>query len=234
MLSIGSRMTSFSMKRLLVLAPLTGLLLLLPVGGSRAGGEPDLASDDTDWPEGHSFLLQVDLAEIAAHDIDAKLPHAGLLSFFVIDGEDDDGDYLSTGHVQFHEGGKGDLEHVKAPREDGIKRYPARGLRFAPVLTLPHSDSKGYLKLRLTDAEHTAYHDSIYRDTPAPHFQLLGCDNTDQNDAEADNEQLLLSLGSVDEMRWNWGEGHRLNFYIPLSDLAEGDLDEGYPQLIDA
>src|SRR5262249_37406752 len=57
----------------------------LPLGGSRLGGAPDLPPGRS-WPvwQGSpmAFIGQVKLADIAAHDEEKHLPHAGLLSFF--------------------------------------------------------------------------------------------------------------------------------------------------------
>src|SRR4051794_25438756 len=58
-----------------------------PVGGTRAGGRPDMP-DGVEWPttlhtrEPMPFILQVNLAEVTAFDVDGVLPKAGLLSFF--------------------------------------------------------------------------------------------------------------------------------------------------------
>lgn len=55
------------------------------VGGTRVGGAPDLPTH-IDWPEGDkgplSFVLQVDLSDVALHVPGEGLPASGLLSFF--------------------------------------------------------------------------------------------------------------------------------------------------------
>src|SRR5215813_1473995 len=58
-----------------------------PVGGTRAGGRPDLP-DGVEWPRAQEidepmpFALQVNLADVAAFDVEGVLPKTGLLSFF--------------------------------------------------------------------------------------------------------------------------------------------------------
>lgn len=66
----------------------------LPVGSSKLGGKPDLPPD-FEWPEFEgstwgcesklrplSFLVQINLKDVAAYDTEGLLPSAGLLSFF--------------------------------------------------------------------------------------------------------------------------------------------------------
>ncbi len=62
----------------------------LPVGGSKFGGCPDVPSD-FEWPFWEeyngsyplSFLCQINLADVAAYEIDNLLPKTGTLSFFL-------------------------------------------------------------------------------------------------------------------------------------------------------
>lgn len=204
------------------------------LGGSRIGGDPDLAPDDAEWPESHSFLLQVNLGDLAEHDVDGALPKAGLLSFFVVDGEDEDGDYLGTGHVQFTDVEPSRLLRVKAPSVEGIERYAARGMHFASVLTLPSPECDDLAELDLSEAEATAYNDRVFNAFPrAPHV-LLGRDNTDYHDAEAEDERLLLSLDTVESIGWIWGDDNRLSFYLGKRDLKRRKFGEAYPEYIDA
>src|SRR6478672_6942116 len=62
----------------------------LPIGASRLGGRPDLPPG-VPWPAWHepmAFIAQVNLADVAPHDIAGALPDRGLLSFFYeTDGE---------------------------------------------------------------------------------------------------------------------------------------------------
>src|SRR3954467_10697148 len=56
----------------------------MPVGSSHAGGVPDVGPD-FEWPRARSplsFLLQVNLAELAPLPAAVPLPPSGLLSFF--------------------------------------------------------------------------------------------------------------------------------------------------------
>src|SRR5262249_22142633 len=68
-----------------------------PVGGTRAGGRPDLP-DGVEWPrteetdEPMPFVLQVNLAEAAPFDVEGTLPKTGLLSFFFYTEDEDSGE----------------------------------------------------------------------------------------------------------------------------------------------
>ncbi|MBN1964336.1 MAG: DUF1963 domain-containing protein [Anaerolineae bacterium] len=58
---------------------------ILPPGGSKLGGLPDLPPG-WEWPQWNglpqSFLAQFNLAEVAPFDVEGLLPRAGLLAFF--------------------------------------------------------------------------------------------------------------------------------------------------------
>ncbi len=57
----------------------------LPVGTSKRGGYPDMPATAT-WPSWRdipmTFIAQLNLADVAPHDTDQRLPHEGVLSFF--------------------------------------------------------------------------------------------------------------------------------------------------------
>lgn len=66
----------------------------IPVGASKLGGAPDLPPNEQwpYWKEGEplSFICQLNLAEVAKHDVYKVLPTSGMLYFFC-DAEDDQG-----------------------------------------------------------------------------------------------------------------------------------------------
>src|SRR5438552_17825466 len=53
----------------------------VPVGVSRFGGVPDLPLE-MEWPGSLCFVGQINLREVASHDILGELPHTGWLYFF--------------------------------------------------------------------------------------------------------------------------------------------------------
>ena len=59
----------------------------IPLGASKFGGAPDVP-DGFEWPtwngKSHTFLAQINMAEIAPFDIEKQLPTAGVLLFFVM------------------------------------------------------------------------------------------------------------------------------------------------------
>ena len=68
-----------------------------PVGGTRAGGRPDLPNGVA-WPIAQEtgdpmpFALQVNLADVTAFDVEGALPKTGLLSFFFSTVDEDSGE----------------------------------------------------------------------------------------------------------------------------------------------
>ncbi len=59
----------------------------IPLGASKFGGAPDVP-DGFEWPmwngKSHTFLAQINLAEVAFLDIEKQLPPEGVLLFFVM------------------------------------------------------------------------------------------------------------------------------------------------------
>jgi hypothetical protein len=108
-------------------------------GGTCAGGDPDVEEGDDEWPEGCSFVAQIDLADLAWLK-GSPLPRKGLLQLYVVNGEDEDGDYLATGYCHYVRAG---APLVKLSAESGARRWPARSLDVGPLLTMPHPDSSG-------------------------------------------------------------------------------------------
>lgn len=87
------------------------------VGASRVGGEPDLPPSLA-WPAGAEgpllFVMQVDLAQVAPFDLEARLPSEGLLSVFA----DPFAQEVRVFHFEPHGmGGPGDVNEALARRE---------------------------------------------------------------------------------------------------------------------
>jgi uncharacterized protein YwqG len=195
------------------------------LGYSRFGGQPDLPEGDDEWPGEMQFLFQMDFAELAELG-DIGLPKSGHLMVWVLDGEDDDGDYLGTSFVQLEKGGQ-TLCRVSEPK--GVSRTPAFLVEFAPRLTIPHPDTS---EANALNVDRRAYNDIVYAGMPTLKHQLLGHKNTDQDD-DAD-EALLLSFGTDKRLKWAWGDDNRLNFHIAKKHLSKKKLDQAYTVYIDA
>ena len=133
-----------------------------PLGGSRLGGVPDLPPGMS-WPEWQdcpmAFIAQVNVAEIAAHDEQGHLPHAGLLSFFcAIDGTaagvmpalDDPSSWM----VSYLDGDLATLVRLPHPPDlPELLQFPACQASFSQELTLPNVESREVLALGLTELE---------------------------------------------------------------------------------
>jgi hypothetical protein len=205
---------------------------LLAGATSRFGGQPDFPEGDDEWPATMMFLLTLNLGEIA-RDVEAELglPRMGMLNFFVLDREDEDGDYLGTGLAQ-HDTAFETVWRLPVPTDQEIRVTPCFGVDFVPRLTLPCPGTSEHKALRLRGAAADAYNDVVYLGMPRLGHQLLGHKNTDLDDNP--DEVLLLSLRSDPRLQWKWGDGNRLNFHIRKRHLAKGKLHEAYPAYIDA
>jgi hypothetical protein len=202
-------------------------------GVSRAGGDPDFAPGDDEWPEDLSFVLQVNLADLAALDVERRLPPYGLLSFFVQDSADDDEDYLGYGYVNYCDDLR-DLRRLPTPKGKGYTRFPERALTFAPSLSLPPEEARQVRRLKLSEADLTRYNDELILSYPHARHRLLGANDTPYHDAEAERDAVLLSLSSDDRAGWSWGDGNGLSFYLDADHLAARRFDEAWPTSVDA
>ncbi|HWA96506.1 MAG TPA: YwqG family protein [Terracidiphilus sp.] len=202
---------------------------------TRLGGTPNMPENIT-WPtrksgDPHSFLAQLDLAELGTCD-GVPLPSRGSLFFFC------DAEYLPE---------RSDPDDVK----DGIKviysstslsenvlRTPpglneeyvfkSYSLKPTPDLTAPAQDLWEIECLDLSDAESSAYGElfaqvcandgSIHRIGGYPNQvqfnQLTGTD-----DAGATDWRLLLQLDSENDAGMMWGDLGKLYFMIREHDL---------------
>lgn len=187
-----------------------------PIGTSRSGGLPDLPAD-TEWPSGYSFVMQVNLADLAGIPLATPLPKKGLLSFFIIDGENDEYEYLSEGKVIYSTNAE-PTSLFRQPKQKGVSVYPARGVELVPFLSLPQSNSLAIQKAKLTDDERERYADDVFRKTTEPRYRIGGHDSDYYAPAGVKAQLLLLSLSSSDAASFFWGDADRLQFYLPEAD----------------
>jgi hypothetical protein len=120
----------------------------LELGVTKIGGRPDLP-EDIPWPEWRdaplNFLAQIRLADIAAHDLNSGLPHAGMLSFFFdytnwgTQGREAEGSLATVLHIPEDVS----LQRLTWPDVlDVRERYtPLAVTSFARELTVPGFDS---------------------------------------------------------------------------------------------
>jgi uncharacterized protein YwqG len=211
------------------------------LGTTRAGGEPDLEVDSP-FPGGataRTFLLQIDLADVAGLAGAEVLPSDGLLSFFINDGLGDT-PFLGGGIVVYTPA-DAELARIEFPPEAHYEANKTAKIEFAESLSLPPDEWKIVKKLKL-DAEYndTVYNTLGYESWPkrpgwiTSYHQLLGHHRNDYHDAPAAKEVGLLVLSSNDDLEWAFGDGNRLGFYIKATDLAKQRFDKAYSRYIDA
>lgn len=201
----------------------------LGYGVSRFGGQPDFPAGDGEWPQAMQFLAELNFAQLDGAAL--GLPPDGLISYFVENGEDEDGDYLGTGHVQLDRRiPKSGVWRLPTPKR--VKASAWFGLRFEPRLTLPCVGTSEFAPLEFTAHELAAWDDVVWSAWKHPKHQLMGCKTTDLDDDP--DEVLLLSLASDAKLGWKWGDGNRLDFRLRRRDFAKGKLAEAWPHYVDA
>jgi uncharacterized protein YwqG len=182
----------------------------LAIGDSKIGGEPDLPPGAA-WPEGMTFLAQINLADAAPHDKDELLPKKGRLWFF----------HDTRGHgagVVLNATAGAKLTRTKSPlrakgKYDVIALAPA-AIDFVAESTIPHHVSSEVAKWKLSDEEHAQYADA----RPQGQHRMLGHADLVQEDTP--EGVLLFQLTSDEKIGSNW-DG-TVYFVIATKDLAAG------------
>lgn len=192
------------------------------VGGSRLGGDPDLASD-TPWPQVDgrplAFVAQLELAELALLGCAPPLPAEGLLSLFVLPADIGSANTFAL----LYASADTPLEPAQPPAAlaDG-DRFAALALRPARALSLPPLTARTVQRLGLTDAEAAAYAELVtHGDQPLHrvlgHPALIQASDPRDDDTEL---TLLMQIDSEDANGMYWGDCGRLYVWVTPSDLA--------------
>jgi uncharacterized protein (TIGR02996 family) len=204
---------------------------LLPVGGSRFGGLPGLPRG-AGWPRCEraplQFLAQFDLAELRRTVAGRALPPAGLLSFFMYHDYDRDeygtpeGRGVPGGLRVIHTPPGADLVAADPPDDlaPGFGR-PGRACRLALTDALDIPDfAAGWPAFESNDwglpvdrAGHQLFgytHVTVLAEDPTPGPEW----------------EQLIRFDSDHQLRWGWGDGHRLFWYIRSADLRAGRFDD--------
>lgn len=199
----------------------------MPVGCSKHGGRPDLPAG-VRWPRWRGrplgFLLQVNLADLAATAAPALLPPEGVLCFFHDAGQATWGAAPAdrgSWRVLFAAGAAGGLRRRDFPPDLApAGRYPACEARFSDVLTFPAWQSIALGELGMTRAEGQAYLCFLQERSPEnlgiPAHQILGHPRPLLDDMQV---QCQLVSGGVD-----------LTGSVDFADPRVRDLLAGSPQ----
>lgn len=197
-----------------------------PVGSTKAGGRADL---DGKWPtfKGESdrflpLLFQVNLADVAAHDLEGLFPKKGLLSFFCDTSPDEIGD----SRIVFTEDPKKtkrldwpeDLVDRK-DEDDFVAQLPEVAMSFYPTWTLPSVEYLGAFA-ELSEADEDALRkldEAIHSKDPkgSSTSRLLGWPSNLQGEIVSTAEIIVLvqldasmkAPKAFDEAFGYWGHG---------------------------
>jgi uncharacterized protein YwqG len=179
---------------------------VLPIGGCRIGGCPDLPAsvnwprlsdaageNPTDWEDFNyplQFILQVNLAEVERFDVAKVLPTKGLLSFFFAWDEDGDpGDEVTYILLSGPDG----LRRVEAPDDlPAEQRYRPLELKPAVEWTIPSIEDAG-LPGEMLDPSRSVYFQNFQ------HFDFW-----------EEVEELVAKAQGFEDNKKNTGVVHRL------------------------
>ena len=174
----------------------------LTVGSSRLGGTPDLP-EDIAWPECNgvpmALLAQFRLQDIAACDIDRRLPKKGMLYFFY-DTKKPAGygpeDKNSWKVIYFD----GDFTKLR-PKSQPLSlpeeiRFRACKVTFVNEITFPSWDSDDIEKLKLSQNEHERYFElpGTGAGEGKPIHRILGYPDQIQGNMQLDCQLALKGL----------------------------------------
>ncbi len=222
--------------------------LTIAVGASKLGGNPDLPEGFA-WPYFEetplSFVVQIDLRDVAGLPGAEVLPSEGWLSFFY------DTENYPWGGLE--DVGGWSVVYTEAHRPlqrrtttiEGI--FQTSRLSFSPSISLPSSDALELEAFELNEEETDALVDlsEVFMTVDANH-QMLGDPEQIQNEmrwecallaegidsstsnaraqdlkATATEWRLLLQIDSDDEAGTMWGDTGMLYFWIREDDLRE-------------
>ncbi len=170
------------------------------LGQSKIGGQPDLPSGVEWFKEDNgdylSFIAQVNLEEVADHDLSDQLPHKGILYFFYSAEQEAWGFDIRDKDkfkVYYFEGNLKELARQKFPA--GLKeysRYSPCMLSFLPDLSLPNWE-QSYVSKRLSQKEMDSYFDLVDELTGETN-KLLGHSDNIQGPMELECELVTNGL----------------------------------------
>lgn len=230
----------------------------IAIGATKLGGLPDLPPGVA-WPSfrgvPQSFIVQIDLADVAGLAGTDVLPPSGLLSVF-FDAEQTWGsepEDRGAWKVMYTEAGR-PLERTPFPAElPEHARFNASALRPEVELTLAAYDAVevGVAGIDVDDRGVSALFDDVHDAAPGGEHihRLLGhpepvqggrmaldahlTASGDRGDgasakqarAAAASWRLLLQIDSDDHAGMMWGDSGRIYFWIRREDLARRDFD---------
>jgi hypothetical protein len=199
----------------------------LAAGATRVGGEPDLPAT-AEWPVGEDgpllFVLQVRLSDVAALDVEHRLPADGLLAVFT--------DRFAQ-----------NVRLVYTPAHDLVTRRPwaptfcgpfrACGVDGLPELHVPPPGSSWAETLPLQGEEWSTYWDAVWLEwrerlrpgaagTAGIH-QLLGYAMAEQHEEQEPHEEVVVGFDSDDRVGMEWGDVHCVWVLMDRDALAARD-----------
>ena len=214
------------------------------IGLSKLGGNPDVPSE-FEWPYWKerplSFLMQLNLKDLNDFEYSQFCLHKGFLYFFYDPLQEDWGiDYpknKEAWRVMYYDVKKSALIKTQNPSQNKKYTYPTCYLYFYPDIHLP---------MQTIHLLHSMKRDKFTRDDiynfnkyySEVHKKIFNYNHVEDNHAlfgYADMIQEgpffpklihLLQLGDDTQLKWKWGGGGRLHFYIKKENLRKNYYDD--------
>lgn len=187
---------------------------------ARLGGAPDLPSASA-WPRGKhgplEFVAQIPLEEIAPLDVHDRLPAAGLLSFFVGHGVDEETGELKTEAAVLHLPPDEALSPQKPPK--GVPKRKAQALALRPRALLPPYGSRLYQGAEV-DARYKAVYDELYDVGGLTVFHGMLCFDRPYEARLGPDDVILLRLEHDEGVPYDFAAFAIAYFVISKQDLA--------------
>ena len=203
------------------------------LGCSRFGGVPDLPNG-SQWPTHndipHRFLGQINFADIPQND--SGLPSSGLLGIFVALDYTEDGDE----HIFWNDDGYiraiftptlDDLTPIAPPSGFGIENPCEVVLEFYPTIDIPFDEYQVSIWPFEFDSEESKTYDEMRASLHKGNDYLLGYPShcsLAYNPAPGMEWISLLTVGSDDDLQWQWHDGDNLMIFVEGEKLKNSDF----------
>ena len=179
------------------------------------------------------FVAQLDLSELAPHDVDRLLPSAGTLWFFarqeIVVGEKRELQQIASAVLHAPAG----TELVPSAFPDALpafERHPAAAIAVGHCVPVPPPTVEPVQKLAFVASEHEAFERARARNPVSTDHACLGWaeDAAYYRGIPATKEQLLLRCGSEAISGFEWGDSASIFFVIPTAALASLEFGKAY------
>jgi len=214
------------------------------VGFSKLGGNPDVPSE-FEWPYWKerplSFLMQLNLEDLKDFEYSQFYSQRGFLYFFFDPLQEEWGiNYpknREAWRIIYHDVDRSALLRTQNPSSDKKHTYPTCYISFFPDIHLPSQaiqlfyfmkgDKFTWHELDDFDIFYSKIRSKILNyNNVVDNHALFGYADMIQEGPFFTESIHLLQLGDDKQLKWRWGGGGRLHFYIKEDNLKKNHFDD--------